>query len=107
MREPILWLIQRITGAVLFLGLAVHFYVMHFIGPEQLTYEAVSARLADPAWIAFNIAFLLSAIYHGFNGLWGIAIEYLKGGALSAAKGAVLLSAAGLSAVGIYILTLG
>jgi succinate dehydrogenase / fumarate reductase membrane anchor subunit len=98
------WLLQRISGAVLVAGLALHFYVMHFAGSGNLTYEAVRQRLDDPWWIAFNMAFLLSAVYHGFGGLWGICLEYARGAALKALQSLVLVSAAGLTIAGIYIL---
>jgi succinate dehydrogenase / fumarate reductase membrane anchor subunit len=101
------WVFQRVTGAVLLCGLAVHFYVMHFLGPENIAYEAVARRLESPFWMAFNAVFLASAIYHGFNGLWGMAVEYVPGGRpLRAAKSVLLGAASGLLVVGLYILAL-
>jgi succinate dehydrogenase / fumarate reductase membrane anchor subunit len=100
--------LHRISGVILLAGLAVHFRVMHFAGTDSLTYEAVAARLRDPFWIAFNALFLVSAIYHGFMGLWGIAIEYVRAGRLLRATRSVITGAAGgLTIVGLYILTLG
>ncbi|RMG68664.1 MAG: succinate dehydrogenase, hydrophobic membrane anchor protein [Nitrospirae bacterium] len=72
------WLFQRVTGVVLFIGLIVHFYVMHYSGADNIGYQAVMARLSSPLWKGFDIIFLLSVIYHGFNGLWGICLEYIK-----------------------------
>ena len=108
MRETMLWLIQRISGAILFIGLLMHFYLMHFMGTEQLSYELITARLNDPLWIVFNIVFLISAIYHGFNGLWGIALEYIKGRRAQRLAGfTITATSITLTGIGIYILTLG
>ncbi|RMF99640.1 MAG: succinate dehydrogenase, hydrophobic membrane anchor protein [Nitrospirae bacterium] len=76
----ITWLFQRITGVVLFLGLLIHFFVMHYTGEHQLSYEVVKERLGSPLWKTFDLAFLVSVLYHGFNGLWGIVTEYTKRG---------------------------
>lgn len=108
MKETLLWLFQRITGAILFMGLGIHFYVMHYMGTEQLSHGLVIARLNEPGWIAFNAAFLVSAIYHGFYGLWGIFLEYITGRAAQRVAGVVLTGMSiALTGVGIYILTLG
>ncbi len=72
------WFLQRITGLILFAGLIVHFFVMHYSGAENIGYDAVMARLSSPWWKGFDIIFLVSVLYHGFNGLWGISIEYIK-----------------------------
>jgi len=101
------WLFQRVTGVLLLAGLLMHFYVMHFAGPENIGFEAVSRRLESPLWIAFNVLFLLSALYHGFNGLWGMAVEYVpQGRPLRTAKSILLGAASGLMVVGLYILAL-
>lgn len=76
----IAWLFQRITGVVLFLGLLIHFFVMHYTGEHQLSYEVVMERLGSPLWKAFDLVFLVSVLYHGFNGLLGIVTEYTKKG---------------------------
>ena len=87
-------------------GLLIHFIIMHFSGPGQITYAFVSERLNSPFWRTFDLLFLLSVIYHGFNGLWGIALEYAGSAKLlKALQALILASAFGLAGVGIYILT--
>jgi succinate dehydrogenase hydrophobic membrane anchor protein len=100
------WFLQRASGVVLVAGMAWHFYTMHFAGPEALSYDAVRARFDSPLWVVFNALFLVAVIYHGFGGLWGIALEYLRGTALNMARGLIIASAAGLAIAGFYILTL-
>ncbi len=106
MRGLLGWLLQRISGVVLLWGLMVHFYVMHYSG-EGVGYEAVLRRLSSPYWRAFDLVFLLTAVYHGFNGLWGIASEYLRpAGLLRVFRVFILAAALMLSALGTWLLTL-
>lgn len=73
------WLLHRITGVILVLGLLYHFIFMHFMGYDNYSYEAVMQRLREPSWKIFNLVFLFSALYHGFYGLNGLITEYVKG----------------------------
>lgn len=76
------WLLHRITGVILVVGLLYHFILMHFMGHDNYSYEAVMQRLSEPSWKVFNIVFLFSALYHGFYGLNGLITEYVKGNSL-------------------------
>lgn len=106
MKETFLWLFQRVTGAFLLVGLFVHFYTMHYTGADAIGHEAVIARLSNPWWVAFDLMLLISIAFHGLNGMWGMAVEYIhKGGALMAAKGLILITGVGVVATGTYILT--
>lgn len=101
------WLFQRVTGIILLAGLIVHFFIMHFSGPEQIRHESVIQRLSNPYWIAFDFAFLVSAVYHGFNGLWGMVVEYVSSAKLQKGFQIVLMiNASLLIAIGIYVLAL-
>lgn len=73
------WLLHRITGVILVVGLLYHFILMHFMGHDNYSYEAVMQRLSEPSWKIFNIVFLFSALYHGFYGLNGVVTEYVRG----------------------------
>jgi succinate dehydrogenase / fumarate reductase membrane anchor subunit len=101
------WLFQRVTGLVLLAGLAVHFGVMHFSGSQQIDHEFVLRRISSPYWKTFDLAFLSSVIYHGFNGLWGIALEYVGSPRwLRFSRGLLVTSAFVLVLTGVYIVTL-
>ncbi|MCC6345632.1 MAG: succinate dehydrogenase, hydrophobic membrane anchor protein [Nitrospirales bacterium] len=101
------WLFQRVTGVLLVAGLLLHFLVMHFSGPEKIAHTVVLERISNPWWKTFDVLFLSSVIYHGFNGMWGLAEEYIRPeGLRRAAKASLLVMAAVLYAVGIYIVTL-
>jgi len=101
------WLFQRVTGLVLLAGLAIHFGVMHFSGSQQINQEFVFRRISSPYWKTFDLAFLSSVIYHGFNGLWGIALEYVSSPKwLRFSKSLLVTSALVLVLTGVYIVTL-
>ena len=81
-RNVVNWYLQRITGALLVLLLAAHFWVEHFMTAElqrgNLTYQAILVRIANPLWQAIDICFLLVALYHGLNGLRNIVLDYSR-----------------------------
>ncbi|MDA8086703.1 MAG: hypothetical protein M0Z75_08390 [Nitrospiraceae bacterium] len=107
------WFLERASALVLVLLLAVHFIVIHFHGSGgkiagingDFFHGAVFLRLSRPGWWAFYIIFLSAVIYHGFYGLWGIAVEYVK----RERKKQKLLGAirAGLFAVSLLLWVLG
>jgi succinate dehydrogenase / fumarate reductase membrane anchor subunit len=104
-KQVIEWVFQRITGAVLLAGLIIHFYTMHYSGSGQISHEAVMSRISNPYWKAFNILFLLSAVYHGFNGLLGMVLDYVHSRRNQIACEAVLIvTAMALVSAGVFIL---
>lgn len=80
MMPAILWYLQRITGALLVVLLVAHFWVEHFVSENlrrgDLTFEAIRARITNPAWQAIDIAFLLIALLHGLAGARNIVMDY-------------------------------
>ena len=107
MKGAIGWLFQRLTGLVLIAGLLLHFSVMHFSGQQQVTYEVVLRRISNPLWKAFDLFFLAVILSHGFNGLWGIAREYISSArVLKFFQGLIVVSVVALLITGIYIITL-
>lgn len=101
------WLFQRLSGVILIAGLLLHFSVMHFSGQEQITYAFVIKRISTPSWKAFDLLFLVIILYHGFNGLWGIAAEYAGSARLlKLFQGLILISVCLLLITGIYIIAL-
>src|SRR5215813_9610822 len=99
-RNVIGWYLQRITGALLVILLAAHFWVEHFMSAElqrgDLSYEAILGRIANPAWQFIDVAFLLVALYHGLNGLRNIILDYSRIGRRAAQALTVALVAVGL-----------
>ena len=72
------WLFQRISGVVLLFCLAVHFYLMHYMGFEMRLHADVLQRLRNPMWKSFYMIFLVLGLFHGLNGTWSIAVDYIK-----------------------------
>jgi succinate dehydrogenase hydrophobic anchor subunit len=77
--NAVIWYLQRITGAALVPLLVAHFWVEHYmtatIRHGGLSYGVILQRLANPWWQAIDISFLLIALYHGLNGLFGILLD--------------------------------
>ncbi len=63
------WFFQRISGVFLLLALLAHFWVLHYAGDGEITFQAVAQRLATPLWKTIDLTFLVLAIIHGFNGI--------------------------------------
>jgi succinate dehydrogenase / fumarate reductase, membrane anchor subunit len=95
------WYMQRITGAALVPLLIAHFWVEHFMSATllrgDLTYAVILHRIANPWWQAIDIGFLVIALYHGLNGLYGIVLDYGKIGRRGAQFAAILFSIIGIS----------
>ncbi len=72
-----LWFLQRLTAAGLLILLLTHFYFLHYFQEGFVTYRTVAARLASPYWKAFDILFLILAVFHGFNGFQTVILEYV------------------------------
>ncbi len=68
------WLLQRLSGIFLSGGVLYHFLTLHGSGPPS--YEEVAARLSSTGWIWFYSLLLATLIYHGFNGLWAIILDF-------------------------------
>lgn len=73
------WLLQRLTGLLLVVGLFIHVNVIHFTTEARLIdFSSVTTRLAESptGWAIFYVSFLLACIYHGLNGIWAIMLDF-------------------------------
>jgi succinate dehydrogenase hydrophobic anchor subunit len=55
--------------------MAVHIIVLP-LGRGAITFESVSNRLQHAGWVVFDISLLAVCVYHGFNGLWGVFVDF-------------------------------
>jgi len=78
--EPVGWILQMLTGLLLLGFVVFHLYITHMISEHALEYNMVIERLSDPAIKAFYWIFLVSASFHGFNGLRAIVLDTNFGG---------------------------
>ncbi len=96
------WFLQRLTGFLLLALLLVHMLVEHFtLGGHELSYALVAKRVATPLWKIIDSLFLIMGTFHGLNGVWMIASDYIKKDWLKVAVVSVLLCLGGV------LLTLG
>ncbi len=73
------WLLQRVSGVALLILLLGHFFIEHFAG-VPVDYQHVAARLASPLWKAFDLTFVVFALYHGINGIFMNIEDYVHSG---------------------------
>ena len=82
------WLLQRLTAAFLIVVLAFHFMTLHFINhAADVTFAGSAARMAEWGYYATMILFLVTATFHGVNGVYNALINQgLDGTAKTAIK---------------------
>jgi succinate dehydrogenase / fumarate reductase membrane anchor subunit len=70
------WLWQRITAAFLVVVLAFHFFLLHFVWhADEVTFALSAARMETLSYYSLMILFLLTATFHGVNGVYNALIN--------------------------------
>ena len=70
------WLLQRVTAAFLIVVLAFHFFLLHFVNhAADITFAGSAARMAEWGYYATMILFLVTATFHGVNGVYNALIN--------------------------------
>ncbi len=79
------WFIQRITGVLLVVLLAVHIGVEHFGNldkpgvrtreRELIVFSDVAHRMSMALWWVIDVALLAFVLFHGLNGIRNIALD--------------------------------
>jgi succinate dehydrogenase / fumarate reductase membrane anchor subunit len=73
----IVWLLQRISAVVLFVLLMLHFVTYHFITSTTPGWEKVVSKMQSPWFNLLQFLFLVTALYHGLNGVWMVVEDYI------------------------------
>ena len=73
----IAWLFQRISAVILFILLLLHFITYHFISKGHFPWKDVVAKMQSPWFNLLQFVFLITALYHGLNGIWMVAEDYI------------------------------
>ncbi len=73
------WLLQRISAVILFVLLIIHFVTYHFIARGVYPWEEVVAKMQSPWFNLMQFIFLVTALYHGLNGVWMVTEDYIHG----------------------------
>lgn len=74
----LLWLFQRISAIVLFILLLAHFVTYHFISEGVIKYASIVEKMKAPWFNLVQFLFLITALYHGINGIWMIVEDYTR-----------------------------
>ena len=85
------WLWQRITAAFLVAVLAFHFFLLHFVHhADEVTFGMSQARMQEVTYFSLMILFLLTATFHGVNGVYNALVNQGLSGTQETAVKAVL-----------------
>ena len=73
------WLFMRVSGVLLLLLALGHLAIMHILNTvDDIDFEFVAVRWANPAWRLYDWLLLLLALVHGFNGLRVVVDDYIQ-----------------------------
>ncbi|MFD1645032.1 succinate dehydrogenase [Haloarchaeobius litoreus] len=91
-----MWLLQRVTAAFLVVVLAFHFFLLHFYHHAfEITLMGTQTRMQDVGYFATMWLFLVTATFHGVNGVYNALVNQgISGTPKTAVK--VILGLAGL-----------
>ncbi len=70
------WLLQRVTAAFLVVVLAFHFFLLHFVHhAAEITFAGTQARMSTVGYFATMWLFLVTATFHGVNGVYNALVN--------------------------------
>jgi succinate dehydrogenase / fumarate reductase membrane anchor subunit len=70
------WLLQRLTAAFLIVVLAFHFMLLHFVNhAAEITFMGSQARMSQVGYFATMLLFLVTATFHGVNGVYNALLN--------------------------------
>ena len=97
------WLWQRLTAAFLVVVLAFHFFLLHFVyHADEVTFALSSARMEQWTYYSLMILFLLTATFHGVNGVYNALVNQgISGTKKQAVKWALVVASAVLVVQGV------
>ncbi len=85
------WLFQRLTAVFLIGVLAFHFVLLHFVNhAAEITFAGTQARMSQVGYFATMWLFLVTATFHGVNGVYNALVNMGLEGSRKRAVGAVL-----------------
>jgi succinate dehydrogenase / fumarate reductase membrane anchor subunit len=70
------WLLQRLTAGFLIVVLAFHFFLLHFVNhAADVTFLESANRMAQTGYFITMVLFLVTATFHGVNGVYNALIN--------------------------------
>ncbi|EMA45768.1 succinate dehydrogenase subunit D [Halococcus saccharolyticus] len=88
------WFAQRVTAAFLIVVLAFHFMLLHFVNHAyEITLAGTTARMSQVGYFTTMVLFLVTATFHGVNGVYNALVNQGLDGTQKKAVAAVLVAA--------------
>ncbi|WP_232685724.1 succinate dehydrogenase hydrophobic membrane anchor subunit [Halobacterium zhouii] len=70
------WTLQRLTAAFLVVVLAFHFFLLHFVHHAyEITFMGSQARMQELGYFVTMVLFLVTATFHGVNGVYNALVN--------------------------------
>ncbi|SEV88990.1 succinate dehydrogenase hydrophobic membrane anchor subunit [Halobacterium jilantaiense] len=70
------WLLQRLTAAFLVVVLAFHFFNLHFVHHAyEIDFAGSQVRMESLGYYVTMILFLVTATFHGVNGVYNALVN--------------------------------
>ncbi|MFB6072408.1 MAG: succinate dehydrogenase [Halobacterium sp.] len=70
------WFLQRVTAAFLVVVLAFHFFLLHFVNHAyNIEFMGSRARMQDVGYYVTMLLFLVTATFHGVNGVYNALLN--------------------------------
>jgi succinate dehydrogenase / fumarate reductase membrane anchor subunit len=88
------WLLQRLTAGFLIVVLAFHFFLLHFVNhAADVTFLGSAGRMAQAGYFVTMVLFLVTATFHGVNGVYNALVNQgLTGRARQAVKSVLVVA---------------
>ncbi|WP_336002716.1 succinate dehydrogenase hydrophobic membrane anchor subunit [Halorientalis halophila] len=95
-RKGTRWFLQRVTAVFLIGVLAFHFMLLHFVNhAAEVTFLGTQARMQQVGYFGTMVAFLVTATFHGVNGVYNALINQgLDGSQKQAVKWVLIVASA-------------
>ncbi|EMA51409.1 MULTISPECIES: succinate dehydrogenase hydrophobic membrane anchor subunit [Halococcus] len=99
------WFLQRLTAAFLVIVLAFHFMLLHFVNHAyEITFLGSQARMSQVGYFVTMVLFLVTATFHGVNGVFNALVNQgLKGTQKKVVLGVLAIAGVGLVVQGIRL----
>ncbi len=100
-----MWLLQRVTAVILIVLLAFHFFMLHFVThAADITFAGTEARMSSVTYYLTMVLFLVTATFHGVNGVYAALLNQgLDGRAKTVVQAVLVVASVGLIVQGIRV----
>jgi succinate dehydrogenase / fumarate reductase, membrane anchor subunit len=99
------WFLQRLTAGFLVIVLAFHFMLLHFVHHAyEITFMGTQARMTQVGYFATMVLFLITATFHGVNGVYNALVNQgLSGTRQTAVKYVLVVAGVVLAVQGVRV----